>query len=46
MCTDLHTADEKLKAVVIHRIQLMESEEVTYIEGEEGFAQIRMRYGL
>ena len=47
MCTDLHTdSDEKLKAVVIDRIRLMESGEANYFDGEEGFALIRMRYGL
>ncbi len=47
MCIDLHTdSDEKMKAVVIDRIRLMESGEAKYFYGEEGFALIRMRYGL
>ena len=40
-----HTAEE-MKAIVTDRIRLMESGEATYIDGEEGFAQIRARYGL
>ena len=40
-----HTAEE-MKAIVADRIRLMESGEATYIDGEEGFAQIRARYGL
>lgn len=40
-----HTAEE-MKAIVTDRIRLMESGEATYIDGEEGFAQIRSRYGL
>ena len=40
-----HTAEE-MKAIVTDRIQLMESGEATYIDGEEGFAQIRAHYGL
>ena len=40
-----HTAEE-MKAIVVDRIKLMESGEATYIDGEEGFAQIRKRYGL
>lgn len=40
-----HTAEE-MKAIVANRIHLMETGEATYIDGEEGFAQIRMRYGL
>lgn len=40
-----HTAEE-MKAIVADRIRLMESGEATYIDGEEGFAQIRKRYGL
>lgn len=47
MCTDLFIDKaEKLKAIVTERIRLMESGEATYIDGEEGFAQIRMRFGL
>ena len=37
---------EEMKAIVADRIQLMESGKATYIDGEEGFAQIRERYGL
>ena len=40
-----HTAEE-MKTIVADRIQLMESGEATYIDGEEGFAQIRARFGL
>lgn len=40
-----HTAEE-MKAIVADRIRMMESGEATYIDGEEGFAQIRKRYGL
>jgi len=40
-----HTAEE-MKAIVAERIHLMETGEAAYIDGEEGFAQIRMRYGL
>ncbi len=40
-----HTAEE-MKAIVADRIKMMESGEATYIDGEEGFAQIRARYGL
>ena len=40
-----HTADE-MKAIVTDRIRMMESGEAAYIDGEEGFAQIRKRYGL
>ena len=40
-----HTAEE-MKAIVAERIHLMETGKATYIDGEEGFAQIRMRYGL
>ena len=40
-----HTVEE-MKAIVAERIQLMETGKATYIDGEEGFAQIRMRYGL
>lgn len=37
---------EEMKSIVAERIRLMESGEATYIDGEEGFAQIRSRYGL
>lgn len=40
-----HTAEE-MKAIVADRIRLMELGEATYVDGEEGFAQIRARYGL
>ena len=40
-----HTAEE-MKTFVTERIHLMETGEATYIDGEEGFAQIRKRYGL
>ena len=40
-----HTAEE-MKAIITDRIRLMESGKATYIDGEEGFAQIRMRYDL
>jgi shikimate kinase len=40
-----HTAEE-MKTIVAERLHLMETGEATYIDGEEGFAQIRMRYGL
>lgn len=40
-----HTADE-MRTIVANRIRRMESGEATYIDGEEGFAQIRERYGL
>jgi hypothetical protein len=40
-----HTAKE-MKTIVAERVRLMESGEATYIDGEEGFAQIRARYGL
>lgn len=40
-----HTAEE-MRVIVADRIRLMESDEATYIDGEEGFAQIRKRYGL
>ncbi len=40
-----HTADE-MKVIVTDRIRKMESGEAAYIDGEEGFAQIRKRYGL
>ena len=37
---------EASRVVVAERVHLMETGEATYIDGEEGFAQIRMRYGL
>lgn len=40
-----HTAEE-MKAIITERVRLMESGEATYIDGEEGFAQIRSRYGF
>ena len=40
-----HTVED-MKSIVKERIHLMETGEATYIDGEEGFAQIRMRYGL
>ncbi len=40
-----YTAEE-MKSIVAERIQLMESGEAAYIDGEEGFVQIRSRYGL
>ena len=40
-----HTAED-MKAIVTDRIRLMESGEATFIDGEEGFAQIRLHYGL
>ena len=40
-----HTADE-MKEIVADRLRLMESGEAIYVDGEEGFAQIRKRYGL
>ena len=40
-----HTAEE-MKTIITERIHLMETGEATYIDGEEGFAQIRKRYGL
>ena len=47
MCKDPHAdSTKKLKAIVTDRIRLMESGEATYIDGEEGFTQIRMRFGL
>ena len=39
------TADE-MRTIVANRIRRMESGEATYIDGEEGFALIRERYGL
>ena len=42
---NIHTAEE-MKTIVADRIRMMESGEATYIDGEEGFAQIRKRYGL
>ena len=38
--------DEDMKAIVTDRIRLMESGEATFIDGEKGFAQIRLHYGL
>ena len=43
MCTVSLNID---KAIVTDRIHLMETGKATYVDGEEGFAQIRMRYGL
>lgn len=40
-----HSAEE-MKTIVADRIRLMESGEAEYIDGEDGFAQIRNRYGL
>ena len=40
-----HTREE-MKAIVEERLRLMESGQATYTDGEEGFAQIRARYGL
>ena len=40
-----HT-NEDMKAIVTDRIRLMESGEATFIDGEEGFAQIRLHYDL
>ena len=37
---------EEMKAIVEERLHLMESGQATYTDGEEGFAQIRARYGL
>lgn len=37
---------EEMKSIVEERLCLMESGEVTYIDGEEGFAKIHARYGL
>ena len=37
---------EEMKAIVERRLLLMESGQATYTDGEEGFAQIRARYGL
>ena len=45
MSPNAHTAED-MKAIVTDRIRLMESGEAAYIDGEEGFAQIRSRYGL
>lgn len=42
---NVHTSAE-MKAIVKKRLELMESGEATYIEGEKGFAQIRTHYGL
>ena len=40
-----HTSEE-MKTIVEERLRLMESGQATYIDGEEGFAKIRARYGL
>ena len=45
MSPNAHSAEE-MKAIVNERIHLMETGKATYIDGEEGFAQIRRRYGL
>ena len=45
MSPNAHSAEE-MKAIVTERIHLMETGKATYVDGEEGFAQIRMRYGL
>lgn len=37
---------EEMKAIVEERLRLMESGQATYTDGEQGFAQIRARYGL
>lgn len=42
---NVHTSAE-MQAIVKKRLELMESGEATYIDGEEGFAQIRTHYGL
>lgn len=42
---NVHSADE-MKAIVAERLHQMETGHATYIDGEEGFAQIRKRYGL
>ncbi|MBR1766961.1 MAG: hypothetical protein IJ745_08020 [Bacteroidales bacterium] len=38
--------EEEMEAIVKERLALMESGKAKYIGGEEGFAQIRARYGL
>ena len=45
MSPNAHSAEE-MKAIVTDRIHSMETGKATYIDGEEGFAKIRMRYGL
>ena len=40
-----HSAEE-MKSVVAQRIREMEAGNASYIDGEEGFATIRARYGL
>ena len=40
-----HT-EEEIMAIVYERIRKMEAGEAKFIDGEEGFAQIRERYGL
>ncbi len=39
-------SDDEMCKIVKERLELMESGEATYIDGEEGFAQIRAKYGL
>ena len=48
MCTlspNAHSAEE-MKSVVAQRIREMEAGNASYIDGEEGFATIRARYGF
>ena len=48
MCTlspNAHSAEE-MKSVVAQRIREMEAGTASYIDGEEGFATIRARYGF
>ena len=40
-----HSSAE-MKAIVENRLELMESGKAVFIDGEEGFAQIRAQYGL
>ena len=40
-----HTA-EAMKSIVLERIGLMEAGKAAFVDGEEGFAQIRARHGL
>ncbi len=40
-----HSAN-KMKTIVAERLTLMESGKAEYVDGEEGFAQIRAKYGL
>ena len=40
-----HSAEE-MKAIVTKRLHSMETGEATFVDGEEGFAQIRLRNGL